>query len=76
MKDPHGYSWLLRFTSRVLKYFLLSLFGLGIVYLLSEVLGAFSLVTILVRFLEQWLVRVAVIVVCLLATTVVCESMR
>lgn len=76
MKSPHQYSWLLRFASKVLKYFLLGLFGVGITCLLSAVLGAFSVIKILMSFLEQWLVRIAVVVVCLLATTVVCESIQ
>jgi hypothetical protein len=76
MKSRDRYSWLLRFASKVLKYFLLGLFGVGIVYLLSAVLGAFSVVGILMSLLEQWLVRVTVVVVCLLATVVVSESMR
>jgi hypothetical protein len=59
MKSPHQYSWLLRFASKVLKYFLLGLFGVGITCLLSAVLGAFSVVEILMSFLEQWLVRIA-----------------
>jgi len=76
MKSPHHYSWLFRFVSKVLKYFLLGLFGLGIACLLAGVLGASSLFSILMSFLKQWLIRVTVIVVCLLATVVVSESMQ
>lgn len=76
MKSPHHYSWLFHFASKVLKYFLLSLFGVGIACLLSAALGAFSVVGILMSFLEQWLVRIAVVVMCLLATAVVYESIH
>lgn len=76
MKSPDRDRWLIRFASKVLKYFLLGLFGVGIACLLSAVLGAFSVVGILMSFLEQWLVRVTVVVVCLVATVVVSESMR
>ena len=76
MKTPHRDRWLIRFASKVLKYFLLSLFGVGIACLLAAVLGASSVVGLLMSFLEQWLVRVTVAVVCLLAVVVVSESIR
>uniref|UniRef100_A0A832M4Q3 Uncharacterized protein n=1 Tax=Oscillatoriales cyanobacterium SpSt-402 TaxID=2282168 RepID=A0A832M4Q3_9CYAN len=76
MHNPHQHGWLFRFASKVLKYFLLGLFGLGITCLLSIVLGAFPLFEILISLLGWCLVRITVIVVCLMATAVVIESVR
>lgn len=76
MKSPHRYSWMIRLIGKVLKYFVLSLFSLGITCLLLAVFGVFSVVGILMSFLDQWLIRITVVVVCLLATAVIFESMR
>jgi len=76
MKNPHQHGWLFRAASKVLKYFLLSLFGLGIACLLSAVMGAFPLVEILLSVLKRWLIRLTVVIVCLIATAVVVESVR
>jgi hypothetical protein len=76
MHHPRQHGYLFRFASKVLKYFLLGLFGLGITCLLSAVLGAFPLVEILISLLGWWLVRITIVVVCLMATAVVIESAR
>ncbi|KAM3090282.1 hypothetical protein ACKFKG_30285 [Phormidesmis sp. 146-35] len=76
MHHPRQHGWLFRFASKVLKYFLLSLFGLGITCLLSVVLAAFPLVEVLISLFGWWLVRITIIVVCLMATAVVIESVR
>jgi hypothetical protein len=74
--NPRQHGYLFRFASKVLKYFLMGLFGLGITCLLSAVLGAFPLVEILISLLGRWLVRITVVVVCLMAMAVVVESIR
>ncbi len=75
MKNPHRYSLLLRFASKVLKYFLFGLFTIGIACLILTVFEAFSVVGVLTVFLSQWLFRVAVVVMCLLAMVVISEQM-
>jgi hypothetical protein len=74
--NPHQHVWLFRFASKVLKFFLLSLFGLGITCLLSVVLGILPLLEILINSLGWWLVRITVVIVCLMATAVLLESIR
>jgi len=76
MYHSRQHGWLFRFASKVLKYFLLGLFGLGITYLLLAVLGALPLPEILTTLLGWWLVRIAGMVACLMATAVVVESIR
>ncbi|KAM3101091.1 hypothetical protein ACKFKF_09765 [Phormidesmis sp. 146-12] len=76
MHHPRQHGWLFRFASKVLKYLLLSLFGLGITCLLSVVLAAFPLVEVLINLFGWWLVRITIIVVCLMAMAVVIESVR
>lgn len=74
--NSHQHGWLFRFASKVLKYFLLGLFGLRIACLLSVVLGAFPLVEILISLLRGWLVQIFVGTICLMAMAVVVESIQ
>jgi hypothetical protein len=76
MHNPHQHGWLFRFASKVLKYFLLSLFGLGVACLLSLALGLSPLVEILITFFMQEVVRITIVIVCLMATAVLVESIR
>lgn len=75
-KSANQDSWLLRFASKVFKYFLLRLFGWLVVILLSGILGFFPLITLLLSLLEHCLIKFAVVVLCLVGVAVVIESMR
>jgi hypothetical protein len=68
--------WLFKFAIKVLKYFLLGLFGVGLFCLLSAAWGAVPLALHLIGFLKPWLFRALVLLACLLATVVVTELLR
>lgn len=70
------YSWWVRLASQALKYFLLTLFGFTLVCLLSMLLGAMNLATLLLAIMGQWLLRIAALIACLMALAIVVESLR
>ena len=76
MKAVDQHSWLRRFASKVFKYFLLSLFGLLVVFLFSGIVGLPPLITLLLSLLEQCFIKFAAIVLCLIGVAVVIESIR
>ncbi len=76
MQRPHQYGWLFRVTVKVVKYGLLGLLGCGIACLVAAALGAFPLVDWLLRWMGVWLGRVLVLLICLVGTAVVSESLR
>jgi hypothetical protein len=77
MRNTHpDYSWLFRFAVRVLKYFLLALFGILVAIVLSKVLVIPLLTSMLVDILSATLFKAMVLVFCLMAIAVVVESIR
>ncbi|GAB4152843.1 MAG: hypothetical protein Fur0046_32580 [Cyanobacteria bacterium J069] len=77
MRNTHpDYSWLFRFAVRVLKYFLLALFGILVGIVLSKVLVISLLTHILVGILDAVLFKAMGMVFCLMAIAVVVESIR
>lgn len=72
--DEHG--WLMRFASKVFKYFLLGLFGLLIAFVFSGIVGFLPLLTLLINVLERFLVKFAITVLCIVGVAVVIESIR
>ncbi|MBD0386032.1 MAG: hypothetical protein ICV54_05740 [Nostoc sp. C3-bin3] len=67
---------LFRFASKSLKYFLLVLFGIAIAYVLSIGLGILHIIPILVYLLQQLLLPLGIILLCLITTVVIIESLR
>ena len=76
MKIVDQHSWLLRFASKVFKYFLLSLFGLLVVFLFSAIVGLSPLIALLMSLLEHCFIKFSAIVLCLIGVAVVIESIR
>ena len=76
MKIVDQHSWLLRFASKMFKYFLLSLFGLLVVFLFSAIVGLSPLIALLMILLEHCFIKFAAIVLCLIGVAVVIESIR
>ena len=68
--------WLFKFALKVMKYFVLGLFGVGLVCLLSSAWGAVPFAWNLISFLSPWVFRALVLLACLLATVVVTELLR
>jgi ABC-type Na+ efflux pump permease subunit len=76
MRMNNYYSPLFRLACRLLKYFLLALFTFALVCILSSVFGAFEIVSRLIWALGEWLVRVFLLILGVLAAAIVCESVR
>ncbi|MGH1395717.1 MAG: hypothetical protein ACRAVC_17065 [Trichormus sp.] len=67
---------LFRVASRSLKYFLLMFLGFSIVYALSNALGVLHIIPLLIYVLQHLFVPLGIIVFCLVAVTVIFESLR
>ena len=61
---------------RAVKYFLLSVAGCTISYMASVVLEISFITTVIIILLEQVLARSLILGLCLVATTVITESLR
>ncbi len=73
-KHQHGY--LFNFVTKLLKYFLLTLIGFAIAYVMSMSIGAQHLLIMILPLFTGLVWRAAIILLCLVATTVVFESLR
>ena len=74
--DTNQDTLLFRFASNSLKYFLLVLFGIAIAYALSSGLGIFQIIPILLYVLQQFLLPLGFILLCLITTAVIIEFLR
>ncbi len=74
--NNHQHSRLFNLASRFLKYFFLFLFGFAIAYVLSLTFGAANIAIFLVSFVIASVWRLGLILFCLIATTVIFESLR
>jgi hypothetical protein len=74
--DSNQDTLLFRFASKSLKYFLLVLFGILIAYVLSSGLGILQIIPILLYLLQQFLLPLGIILLCLITTAVIIESLR
>lgn len=72
------HSFLFRLTYQFIKYFALGLFCLAIAYVLSPIFGGSDIVmSLLLPFVFYWLIfRCELILLCLILTTVIFESVR
>lgn len=75
MKKPNQDSRLFKLACRFLKYFLLALFGLAIAYVVSITFGVVNIAVIL-PLVFDWVGRLGLILFCLIAITVIFESLR
>jgi uncharacterized protein YacL len=76
MHRPKQHGWLLRVASKVLKTFLLSLFGLLMALLLAGSMECLPLINLLLHLLEQYLPKASGLVLCIVGMAVVIESIR
>ena len=74
--NKHQYSYLFRFVSHFIKLFSLALFGLTIAYVMSVVFDRLDLATTLLPIVFDWIYRLGIILLCLIAATMVVESLR
>ncbi|OKH51815.1 hypothetical protein NIES2101_17015 [Calothrix sp. HK-06] len=72
----NNYSPLFRLVARFIKYFLLMSLGIAIAYTLSTILGASHFGMAIVGVAFGWFWRLGVILLCLIAVTMIYESLR
>lgn len=76
MRQQHSYSWLFKLATKVLKYFLLSLAGCTVTYIMASVLSLGGIASLMIWLLEKLALRVLVVVFCLGAIAVIAESLH
>jgi len=76
MKYSNQHGWLMRFASKVFKYFLLGLFGLLVAFLFSGIVGFLPLIAFLMNLLDRFFLKFAITVLCIVGVAVVIESIR
>lgn len=76
MRVNNYYSLLFRWACRLLKYFLLALFGFTLFCILSTAFGELEMVTVLIQNSWIWIVRIGLLVLGVMAIAIVCESIR
>ena len=74
MKCSNQHGWLMRFASKVFKYFLLGLFGLLVAFLFSGIVGFLPLIAFLINFLDRFFLKFLITVLCIAGVAVVVES--
>jgi membrane protein YqaA with SNARE-associated domain len=65
-----------RLASRLLKYFLLAVFGFVLACILPGTFGAVPIALLIWQFMGPWLLRLAVVVGCVITVAVIIESLR
>ena len=76
MKTTDRYSLMFRLACEVFKYFFISLFAFVMLCLVLSGLGATQLVAVLFVFIGQWLLRIAALALCFMASAIIFESLR
>ncbi|MDJ0693239.1 hypothetical protein [Mastigocoleus sp. MO_188.B34] len=74
--NKHQHTYLFRFVSHFIKFFLLALFGLTIAYVMSVVFDRSDWANTLFPIVFDWMRRLGIILLCLIAATMVVESLR
>ncbi|KYC44029.1 hypothetical protein WA1_02480 [Scytonema hofmannii PCC 7110] len=67
---------LFKWACKGLKYFLWTLLGFAIAYVISQVFGAAAVQILLFSILLPWLSRIAIFIFCLFVVAIVDESCR
>lgn len=75
MKQNH-HSRLFKLTTQFIKFFLLAIFGFGIVCILSMSFGVLSIVAGLLPLLGDLFYKFGILLLCLIIITAVLESLR
>ncbi|KAB8332779.1 hypothetical protein SD80_018880 [Scytonema tolypothrichoides VB-61278] len=70
------YSPLFRLAFKLLKYFLLVMFGFAIAYVMSMIFGMLPIAAMVLPIVVNWFLRVGIVLLCLIALVMVIESLR
>ncbi|MGH8000516.1 MAG: hypothetical protein ACREPR_14080 [Brasilonema sp.] len=69
-------SRLMRLVSRFLKYFLLMLFGFALAYVISISFNVLPIAAPVLLIVGDWLWRLGILLLCLMAVAIIFESIR
>ncbi|MFM7449591.1 MAG: hypothetical protein ACKO24_13460 [Leptolyngbyaceae cyanobacterium] len=72
----HIHGPLFRFSVQLLKYYLLFLFSFTVICLASWIFGAIPFVNLLTAAVGEWLIRVALLLICMMGISIVVESLN
>lgn len=76
MRRQQTSNWLMILAIKAVKYFLLSVAGCTISYIASIALEMDFITAVVIILLEQVLARALILLLCLLAITILIESLR
>lgn len=65
-----------RLASKLLKYFLLTMLGFALAYVISISFGALSIAATLLPIVGGWFIRLGILLLCLMASAIILESLR
>ncbi|ASC71784.1 hypothetical protein XM38_027380 [Halomicronema hongdechloris C2206] len=68
-------SGIYRLTTRVVKYLMLALFAFLLVCLTAPIFSDFQVIGTLVSTISPWFWRLAIVTICLMATSAVAEAL-
>lgn len=69
------YDYLVSWIGTLIKYFFVALFGFGLSYLISSLLGATHIATLLLTLLGPWFWRCGILLACSFGAVVLVESL-
>lgn len=72
----HIHGPLFRLSVQLFKYYLLFLFSFTVACLVSWIFGAIHFVNLLTAAVGEWLIRVALLLVCMMGISIVVESLN
>lgn len=70
------YSPLFRLAFKLLKYFLLVMFGFAIAYVISMIFGMLPIAAMILPIVVNGFLRVGIVLLCLIALVMIIESLR
>ena len=76
MKQQEPRRWLLELTFKAVKYFLLTLAGCTIAYIMAFILECWLITEVIMIVVEHLLLRASVLIGCLAAIAIIAESIR
>jgi hypothetical protein len=74
--EANHHSPFFKLSSKILKYFLLTLFGFSSACMLSVVFGMSFLAVAMITAFGQWLLRLGIVVLIMMGAAIVFESVR
>lgn len=75
-KAKPRFSWILRLAGKMIKYYLLSLFGFVMACFVAAIFGGYWMLEPLLLVIWDWFIKFAALTLCFIAVAIVVESLR